>query len=272
MAAYYNEFNPLMASWLRDLIAAGLIAPGEVDERSITEVHPDDLNGFTQCHFFAGLGGWSYALRLAGVPDDFPCWTGSPPCQPFSVAGNQQGLADARHLAPVFLRLICERHPPVLFGEQVAAAITKNWLDDLCTHLEDENYACGSAVLPACSIGAPHKRERLFFGACSLADTDRQRLQRIRPDHHPQGRQKPDVRPAGLCSGAGDNRVDPLYGHWEGAHWVGCADGKWRPVESGLEPLADGIPGRVVQLQGYGNAIVPQLAAEFITAFTEALC
>ena len=90
MPAYYNENNRFAAQWLRNLIAAGDIAPGDVDERSITEVRPDDLRGYTQCHFFAGIGGWSAALRLAGWPDDRPVWTGSCPCQPFSAAGAMQ--------------------------------------------------------------------------------------------------------------------------------------------------------------------------------------
>src|SRR6185503_7889007 len=53
---YYNENDPKTAAWLRELIKANLIAPGEVDERSITDVRPDDLRGFRQCHFFAGIG------------------------------------------------------------------------------------------------------------------------------------------------------------------------------------------------------------------------
>jgi hypothetical protein len=64
-AAYYNEFDPQKAAWLRELIKAGLIAPGDVDERSIKDVRPADVMGYTQCHFFAGIGVWSYALRLA---------------------------------------------------------------------------------------------------------------------------------------------------------------------------------------------------------------
>ena len=88
MKSYYNEHDPKAAAWLRELIKAGLIPDGDVDERSIAEVKPDELRHYTQCHFFAGIGGWSLALQLAGWSADKPVWTGSCPCQPFSAAGK----------------------------------------------------------------------------------------------------------------------------------------------------------------------------------------
>ena len=123
MTAYYNEIDPKAAAWLRELIKNGLIAPGEVDERSIEDVTPNDVRGFTQCHFFAGIGAWSHALRKAGWPDDRPVWTGSCPCQPFSAAGKGAGFADERHLWPVFHRLIRECRPEIVFGEQVSSSL-----------------------------------------------------------------------------------------------------------------------------------------------------
>ncbi|MGJ7413111.1 DNA cytosine methyltransferase, partial [Morganella morganii] len=127
MAAFYNENDPFAAQWLRNLIAAGHIALGVVDERSIEDVTPDDLRGFTQCHFFAGVGVWSLALRRAGWPDDKPVWTGSCPCQPFSAAGKGNGFADERHLWPAFFHLISECKPGVIFGEQVASKDGLGW-------------------------------------------------------------------------------------------------------------------------------------------------
>src|SRR5271168_3827885 len=118
---YYNEIDPFAAQWLRNLISANLIGNGHVDERSIEDVKPSELSGYTQCHFFAGIGGWSYALRLAGWPDDRPVWTGSCPCQPFSAAGKGAGFADERHLWPAFFHLIRECRPGTVFGEQVAS-------------------------------------------------------------------------------------------------------------------------------------------------------
>jgi DNA (cytosine-5)-methyltransferase 1 len=106
VTCYYNEIDPVAAAWLRNLIAAGHIAPGDVDERSIEDVRPAELMGYTQCHFFAGIGIWSYALRQAGVSDDTPLWTGSCPCQPFSAAGEGAGMDDERHLWPAWFHLI----------------------------------------------------------------------------------------------------------------------------------------------------------------------
>lgn len=165
MTAYYNEIDPFAAQWLHNLIDAGHIAPGDVDTRSITEVQPDDIKNYTQVHLFAGLGGWSLALRLAGWPDDRPVWTGSCPCQPFSSAGKQKGHADERHLWPEMFRLVRECQPSVVFGEQVSSAIGHGWLDGVFGDLEGAGYETGAAVLPACFVGAPHMRARLYFVA-----------------------------------------------------------------------------------------------------------
>ncbi|EPY4546298.1 TPA: DNA cytosine methyltransferase [Klebsiella pneumoniae] len=164
-AAYYNEIDPFAAQWLRNLIAAGHIAPGEVDERSIEDVTPDDLRGFTQCHFFAGIGVWSHSLRLAGWPDDRPVWTGSCPCQPFSAAGKGDGFADERHLWPHFFHLISERRPQHVFGEQVAAGNANVWFDLVQADLERMGYAFGLVPFTSAGIGAPHIRERAYWVA-----------------------------------------------------------------------------------------------------------
>ncbi len=163
--AYYNEIDPYAADWLRNLIAAGHIAPGDVDERSIEDVHPDDLRSYTQCHFFAGIGVWSYALRRAGWPDDRPVWTGSCPCQPFSEAGKGAGFDDERHLWPDWHWLIQERHPPVVFGEQVAKKDAEPWLDLVSADLEALGFAVGALAFPSAGVGAPHIRERTYFMA-----------------------------------------------------------------------------------------------------------
>lgn len=182
---YYNEFDPNAAAWLRQLIADKQIPNGTVDDRSITEVTPNDLKGFTQCHFFAGVGGWSLALRLAGVPENRRIWTASLPCQPFSTAGKQLGTDDERHLAPVFLELVRQCNPPVLFGEQVASKIARTqWLPGIRLELEALGYSFGAVDLSSpCAgeigegrivrgdqeswerviIGKPHIRQRLYW-------------------------------------------------------------------------------------------------------------
>ncbi|ARG87538.1 DNA cytosine methyltransferase [Pseudomonas aeruginosa] len=166
--AYYNEIDPYAAQWLRNLIAAGHIAPGDVDERSIEDVHPDDLKHYTQCHFFAGIGVWSLALRRAGWPDDRPVWTGSCPCQPFSSAGEGAGLDDPRHLWPHFAWLIRQRRPGEVLGEQVASKDAEPWLDLVQADLEAMEYAFGAIAFPSAGIGAPHIRDRTYWVANAM--------------------------------------------------------------------------------------------------------
>jgi len=362
MAAYYNEYEPYAAQWLRNLIKVGLIADGEVDERSIEDVKAEDLKGFTQCHFFAGIGGWSYAARLAGWDDDRPMWTGSCPCQPFSAAGKQRGTSDERHLWPAFYELIRQSNPPVVFGEQVASRLGRDWLSGVRADLETVGYAVGAADLCAASVGAPHIRQRLWWVADSTTDRREQKRsdgsrsdERIEAQGWPAGsglRSTSDwvadagcgsVRDCGLklagaqgkakekarqqrfradtgngssgsgvadsnhqrlhgehpllhgeepgritedspeaagsrseCSGLGDTTSDGLEGSeqagtapWTapgGFVYIPCADGKARRLEPSIEPLAHGVSNRVGRLRAYGNAIVPQVAAEFIKA------
>jgi len=175
---YYNEFDPKAAAWLRELIAQGQLPLGDVDERDIRDVRPEELDAYAQCHFFAGIGGWPLALRMAGWPEDRPVWTGSCPCQPFSNAGKRGGYDDERHLAPVWLDLVRQCRPASVFGEQVASAAGRDWLSDLRLEMEGMGYAVGAADLCAAGAGAPHIRQRLFFGAVlgsgsSLARADR---------------------------------------------------------------------------------------------------
>jgi DNA (cytosine-5)-methyltransferase 1 len=163
MTAYYNEFDPKAAAWLRELIADGLIAPGEVDERDIRDVTPDELRPFRQVHLFAGIGGWSASLRKAGWADDDPVWTASCPCQPFSAAGARGGFADERHLWPAVYHLATQCGPDVLLGEQSSSKDGLAWFDLVSADMEAAGYAGGALDLCSAGFGAPNIRQRSYF-------------------------------------------------------------------------------------------------------------
>ena len=260
--AYYNEWEPYPAQWLRNLIKANIIAPGDVDERSIKDVKAEDLKDYTQCHFFAGIGGWSYALRRAGWPDTKPVWTGSCPCQPFSGAGKKRSFLDERHLWPEFFRLIHLKKPPICFGEQVASPAGMDWLDHVCADMENENYAVGAADLCAAGVGAGQIRQRLYWMAYALggpaAGRESGSTRCGGPDFREQ--EKETKRSSSTDSLGGLICCD------SDIQWLPSPDGKQRPIKSGLCLLADGIPFRTLQTRAYGNAIVPQVAQAFIEA------
>jgi DNA (cytosine-5)-methyltransferase 1 len=371
--AYYNDNDPMAAQWLRHLVAAGELPEGDVDERSIKEIQPADLQGYTQVHLFAGIGGWPLALARGGWPATEPVWTGSCPCQPFSAAGKGRGEDDPRHLWPDFFRLIAECRPATVFGEQVASQAGRLWLSGVRDDVEALGYAVGAADLCAAGVGAPHIRQRLYWVAQSRQQQARRGGSRPREgsradeggasgeprgsgapnglddatghgagrpdapepsgdgtdDGLPRATGAPDsqgVADAGLgspergrrrgeaCSSpqasqreaperarrgddVGDNRADDgvVYtegqqvdgsgqpwalsdegrGHWDDFDIVYCDERAFgrgyvpRRVEPGTFPLALRVPGDVVKLRAYGNAISPPLAAEFVAAYLE---
>jgi DNA (cytosine-5)-methyltransferase 1 len=350
--AYYNEIDPKACAWIRQLIKNDLIMDGEVDERSIIDVQPNDLKGFTRHHFFSGIAGWDYALQLAGWPSDRHVCTASLPCQPFSVAGQQKGKEDDRHLLPHFIELVKQCNFKTIFGEQVPAAIRHGWLDDLCLEMERENYAVGSIVLTAAGAGAPHIRQRLYWvadhiskgrkeqpgergisrvetgndageniersgGLCGMVFADGTGSQPRRQSTE-AARHGDTIEPTSSFGGMGNaelrgcerEQINPSRGiqqtmveqaesrkpisppsarvnEWNNSEWLYCRDNKYRPIKSCIKPLANGLPkrvgyssdpsdpidadntqeARVMRLKGYGNAIVPQIAASFIKAF-----
>jgi DNA (cytosine-5)-methyltransferase 1 len=294
MKTYYNENDPFAAAWLRNLIAAKLIAEGDVDERSIKEVKSEDLKNYAQCHFFAGIGVWSYSLRKADWPDDRQVWTGSCPCQPFSAAGKRKGTTDERHLWPDWFRLIEQCKPVTVFGEQVASKDGLAWFDTVSIDLEAAGYSVGAADLCAAGFGAPHVRQRLYFvGYSNTARPQGRWLSGNSTDELP-------ARTTSMASELADPQCSQLrtegsrgsessttgmqgsnekwerlrndsrkYGAWSNCDWLPCIDGKARPVEPGTFPLAHGVAQRVGRLRGYGNALVVPQAQAFIEAYLE---
>lgn len=300
--AYYNENDPFAAAWLRELIKEDLIAPGDVDERSIMDVQPKDLNGYTQCHFFAGIGVWSLALRLAGYADSDPVWTGSCPCQPFSVAGSNRGFADERHLWPIWMRLIESQRPNIVLGEQVSSRGGLGWFDAVQADLEDADYTCGAVDTCAAGVGSPHIRQRLYWVAvsasarregfarycgetrgasaersgdtCGLAFPNQGECRRFangercERDWTQTERQESDRQFEPRCQ---FGVPGPTNGFWRNADWLYCRDGKWRAVEAGTFPLANvrSVRNRVGKLRGAGNALNVAQAAYFAQAVRE---
>ena len=308
--AYYNENDPGAVEWLGNLIAAGLIAPGHIDSRSIKEVQPDDLRGYAQHHFFAGIGGWSAAARLAGWPDDRPLWTASCPCQPFSAAGKGLGVDDPRHLWPDLFRLWRAIRPACGVGEQVAGQAGYGWFDGVRTDLEGEGYSARAVDIPALAIDSPHERNRLYWVAVANSDSGGRGGRQEDAEWHEGQRAAPErlddransdalrrIQPKGSVGEFGGRAG---YGHnrgtfWSGADWIICHDEKARRVaDARASMLVNGVRGRVAiprprelcpsthpeeerwvsriaAWKGFGNAIVHQLAAEVIAALAETM-
>jgi DNA (cytosine-5)-methyltransferase 1 len=249
--AFYNEHDPFAAAWLRELIKAGLIADGVVDERSIEDVVPAELMGYTQCHFFAGIGVWSYALRQAGWSDDRPIWTGSCPCQPFSEGGKKGGFADERHLWPAFHHLIRECRPSTVIGEQVAKKDGYAWFDLVSADLEGDGYTAGAVDTCAAGFGAPHIRQRLYWVAYAKHNGQ--------PSPAFRGSPSPSENKGGLFQSQGRSAIDGLdntqrFGWGEGRDRDNRGDDRLEPDPTGGDGVGQpdtisnrpqgGLPGR----------------------------
>lgn len=260
---YFNDNNSYTCKWLENLWPSS-----KVDCQSIINITRDHVKDYRRVHLFAGIGGWEYALQLANWPNNLPVWTGSCPCQPFSVAGKRKGESDARHLWPEMFRLIQECRPPTIFGEQVAGKLGLEWFAGVRTNLEGIGYAVGGADLPAACVGAPHIRQRLFWVAHShgneFDDTFREPIAEVARGKNYS--EYPERRGASKPSRTGISEP------WNSWLEVQSRDGKTRRipgVKQGIFPLAPRVSGTVEQIRAYGNAVVPQVAAVFIRSYLE---
>jgi DNA (cytosine-5)-methyltransferase 1 len=305
-----NDSDPFCCSWLDELVDQGHLPKATINSRPIEQLTAEDCHPTS--HFFAGIGGWPLALKIARWPEHVPVWTGSCPCQSLSEI-QQQYRNKTNDLWPVWFGLIKECGPPIIFGEQVARGSGLQWLSSVRSDLEAAGYAVGAANLCAAGVGAPHRRQRLFWVA--IRDSERDALVRdlsgvVRGLRLPWA----DDRGCGVADAYCDRREDLLEpcttpkavgvgSPWGSYELVALRDGTARPVEPGTRPMAHGLSSRVVrvcpacgkeqeapccglplvnkvrrtnngrvgQLTGYGNSIVPQLGAIFVRTVVQIL-
>jgi DNA (cytosine-5)-methyltransferase 1 len=275
-AAIYNENAPYPAAWLENLIAAGHLPPGRVDKRSIKDLVAADVAGPGHRHFFAGIGGFGYALRRVGVPDGASVWSGSCPCQGFSNASShtsRAGFDDPRHLWPDWFKLIRECSPPLLVGEQVASKDGLGWLDLVFADLEHEGYACAAINTCAASVGAPHIRQRIYFVAFRPGADWLGNARRDGDWQHARKLSRDEAQHEERAAHGDHASSDPSAARdfWRDCEWLPGTDGRSRAAQPGTLPLVARLPGHVEQLRAYGNSINTEQAVAFLEAAIEAV-
>jgi len=105
------------------------------------------------------------------IIQEFDLICGGIPCQPFSLAGKQKGKEDDRHLWPYMYEIVKSKKPTWVIVENVGGFVNVA-LDDVCLDLETQGYATQSFIIPACSVEAPHKRDRIWILGKLMADTE----------------------------------------------------------------------------------------------------
>tara|TARA_R110002126_G_scaffold66582_2_gene169208 strand:- start:1053 stop:1931 length:879 start_codon:yes stop_codon:yes gene_type:complete len=212
--------------------------------------------------------------------------TGGFPCQPYSLAGRRKGKDDERHLWPQMCRAIREIKPRWVVGENVYGLV--NWNEGLVFHevqvdLEAAGYEVFPYVLPAASVGAPHKRERIWFIAHSKSKGTRQQSQK---NTRKQNGRFDNISPFWSFTNASNQGLQgqPHKGEDRGAEGEWSNDGRrnatrifrstWEefPTEPPLCNGNDGFPQKLdgitfpkwrnQSIMAGGNAIVPQLALQ----------
>ncbi len=190
--------------------------------------------------------------------------SGGFPCQPFSHAGKRKGQDDNRYLWPQMLRIIQELQPNYVIGENVPGIISLA-LDEVLASLEKEGYYNETFVIPACGIGAWHKRDRVWIISYKKdrfnAETRKQQNaywrtveEQIELLSNTGGWRHEE-------SGAFGKSSNPETATaWETAQpFDGCIPNIWQS-EPNVDRVANGVPNRVDRIKALGNSIVPQMA------------
>jgi DNA (cytosine-5)-methyltransferase 1 len=173
--------------------------------------------------------------------------TGGFPCQPFSSAGKRRGKNDDRHLWPEMFRIIQEAKPSWVIGENVAGLINME-LEQAIIDLEGNGYEVQPIVIPACAIGAVHRRDRVWI----IANANRKRQNIWKKANDQKTR-----RPKDIIEGCSFGKILERWDGWESTPFI-CRSN-------------DGIPNRSHRLKGLGNAIVPQVAYQILKGIRELL-
>ena len=210
--------------------------------------------------------------------------TGGFPCQSFSVAGKQKGTSDSRYLWPEMFRIIKIFKSKFVIGENVRGIVNIQdgmVFETVCTDLESEGYEVQPFLIPAAGVGAPHRRDRIWFIA-TLANTNVNREKWNQPKDGQRSRtQQSSENVANAITGnveAGRQRHGTLRtGHQEERLSDHVASGgetqgqdNWWNVEPDVGRVGHGVQGRIHRLKGLGNAIVPRIAEEIGRAIIKA--
>jgi len=273
------------------------------------------MRKLTHGSLFSGIGGFDLAAQWMGWDNKFHCewnefgqkvlhhyWsnaesftditktdftkyankidilTGGFPCQPYSSAGKRKGKEDERHLWPQMLRAIREVSPRFVVGENVRGLT--NWnggmvFEEVCSELESYGYQVAPVIIPACSLGAPHRRERIWFVAYAESVRRDSRGGRCGQDIEKNKNRICEYRSKRSEMGAKSER--------HSQEWDVTKPGDWRefPTQSPICSGDDGLSGeldritfskwRNESIKAYGNAIVPQVAEAIFKAIEKTL-
>lgn len=233
---------------------------------------------------FSGIGGFALAARWAGIETvafceidefcqkvlekNFPnipiipdikkfgnfrnvdLLTAGFPCQPFSIAGKKKGINDDRYLWPHVRRIIGESKPNWIILENVYGIIP--YLDPILNDLERENYAFESFIIPACAVGAPHKRERVWI----IAHTNGERCL-SRSDNWKERQIQNDWQ----------RYIKAIHEEWPKfitQSWKIMQNNEWLTANAGFSRINDGLSNRVDRIKSLGNSVVPQIPFLFM--------